>query len=119
MSEGWTVARDEKVPLNSFSDLFRHPKPPVALLKLTKEFAKSSDRRSASPLPPEIATVLYYAAIVTALLRHGSPISRLSLRALKEGVTWALEQPWLDEQMRGLFDEARAALAGAGQGTEP
>src|SRR5205823_4989142 len=87
-------------PLNSFGDLLSHPRPPLELLELTKEFAKTSDTRASSPLPPEVATVLYYAAIVAARLRHGAGITGLGARDLRDGIAWALRQPWLDGRVR-------------------
>jgi hypothetical protein len=96
--------------VSSFGDLFLHPRPPLQLLRLTKRFAKTSDRRKANPLPEEVATVLYYAAIVAALVRHGQRISRVSDSTLREGVEWVLEQGWVTAPLRGLFEEARAAI---------
>ena len=99
-----------EAPPGSFEDLFRHPRPPLPLLRLTKDFAKAADRPSDGPIPAEVATVLYYAAIVAALLRHGERISQLRDDELSAGVTWALEQPWLDGALRTLFVEARGRL---------
>jgi hypothetical protein len=96
--------------VSSFGELFLHPRPPLPLLRLTKRFAKTSDRRRANPVPEEVATVLYYAAIVAALLRHGERISRVSDSTLREGVDWVLEQEWVGGPLRRLFDEARAAI---------
>jgi hypothetical protein len=96
--------------VSSFGELFLHPRPPLPLLRLTKRFAKTSDRRKANPLPEEVATVLYYAAIVAALLRHGERISRVSDSTLGMGVDWVLQQPWVAGPLRGLFEEARAAI---------
>jgi hypothetical protein len=101
--------------VSNFGELFLHARPPLPLLRLTKRFAKTSDRRQTNPLPEEVATVLYYAAIVAALLRHGQRISRVSESTLREGVDWVLQQPWLSAALRGLFDEAHAAITpGAG-----
>jgi hypothetical protein len=97
--------------LHSFGDLFRHPKPPVELLRLTKEFAKSSDMRPASPLPSAVATLLYYAAVVAARIRCGERISQLTDDDLRQGVNWALEQAWIDSVMRKLFEEGRTFLS--------
>jgi hypothetical protein len=101
--------------VSNFGELFLHARPPLQLLRLTKRFAKTSDRRQANPLPEEVATVLYYAAIVAALLRHGERISRVSDSTLREGVDWVLEQEWVTGLLRGLFEEARGAITpGAG-----
>src|SRR5580658_3492598 len=49
--------------LRSFADLFHHPSPPIELLNMIKDFAKSNRDHPASGLPQEIASTLYYASI--------------------------------------------------------
>ena len=100
------------VGLHCFGDLLYHPSPPVELLVLAKQFAKTADQ--GGPLPPQIATFLYYAVIVVALLRHGARISRLSDQTLRDGLRWLSPQPWLDARARGLVAEGLAALPEAG-----
>jgi hypothetical protein len=102
--------------VSNFSALFLHPHPPLMLLRLTKRFAKTSDRRDANPLPAEVATVLYYAAIVAALLRHGERISRVSNHTLHDGVAWVLRQEWVVSPLRELFLEAEALWTGGQTG---
>jgi hypothetical protein len=105
--------------LRSFGDLFRHPSPPLDLLRLTKDFAKESDARGEDPLPPEIATVLYYGVIAVALVRHGRRISSLDDGRLCEGIEWVLGQPWVDPETGRVFGEAAKMLreGGAPPGT--
>jgi hypothetical protein len=95
----------------SFGALFLHPRPPLTMLRLTKRFAKTSDRRSANPLPSQVATVLYYAAIIAALLRHGERISGVDDAGLCEGTAWVLGQAWVTGPLRELFREAQALPA--------
>lgn len=96
--------------LKSFADLFQHPNPPVALLKLTKEFAKANRNHPESPLPREIATVLYFASIAAALVRCRKRITELDDAALREGFTWGRQQTWVDDATRTLFGEALELL---------
>jgi hypothetical protein len=108
-----SLARDvEAGQASNFGALFLHPHPPLPLLRLTKRFAKTSDRRAADPLPAEVATVLYYAAIVAARLRHGERISRVSDATLHDGTAWILRQQWVTGQLRELFVEAQEMFAG-------
>jgi hypothetical protein len=104
---GMPGSRGDAPGVSSFGELFLHPRPPLQLLRLTKRFAKTSDRRTANPLPEEVATVLYYAAIVAALMRHGERISRVSDATLRQGTDWVLERDWVGGPLRGLFEEAR------------
>jgi len=97
------AASDGGQPTN-FGELFRHPHPPKELLELVKDFAKTSDQRETCPLPAEISTVLYYASILSARLRLNEQISSLSPDSFRNGIRWALNQPWLGP-LRELFVE--------------
>lgn len=98
-------------PLSTFRDLFQHPRPPVELLELTKRFAKQCRNHPEHPLPEEVATVLYFLALAVALAKCGSRISKLSDAALREGIAWALEQPWLDESVRKTLQGLASSLS--------
>jgi hypothetical protein len=100
-------------PLLSFADLIHHPNPPIELLALIKDFSKTNASHPENGLPKEIAAVLYYAAIGSALLRLKARISRLSDAELRRGLCWAGEQPWLDPQTRLLMAQALTALGAA------
>jgi len=96
--------------IRSFADLFRHPRPPLKLLELTKQFAKASRNHPESPLPEEVASLLYYACIVAARLRCGRRISDLDDDALAKALRWVLQQEWLDAETRTLFRQGQQAL---------
>lgn len=97
-------------PIATFGDLLHHPAPPVALLDLVKEFAKTSRRAGQSYLPPEVATMLYYLTIAVALCRCDCCLTRLEGAALQEGFRWARAQPWADEVTRELLGRAEDRL---------
>jgi hypothetical protein len=105
------LGRPDGPEIHSLGKLFGHPSPPLALLRLTKDFAKTSDAQPGSALPPEIASMLYFAAIAAALVRLGERITALDDRALGDGVRWALAQSWIDGQTRSLFELAAHHLA--------
>ncbi len=94
----------------TFGQLLFHTQPPVELLDAVKRFAKASRADPDSPLPDEIATVLYFAAIAAAMVRCGQRITHMGDEALQYGLAWVRRQAWLDPQSRALFDEASAAL---------
>ena len=60
-------------PLRTFRELFHHPRPPVELLRLTKDFAKGRAGRSDAAVPKPIAEVLYTLSIVVAITRWCEP----------------------------------------------
>jgi len=99
------------VGVDNLAQLLSHPRPPIDLLLLAKEFAKSSDGRPSAPLPAEIATVLYYAAIAAALARLGQRITALGDDALRRGLRWAAERPWLVHPLPAVLQDGLAALA--------
>ncbi len=99
----------ETPPISSFNDLLHHPRPPVELLALTKAFAKACRSHPDSPLPDEVATVLYLGSIVAAIARCDRPISKLGGEGLRHGLDWALSQPWLDQSTRDLLQQGRQA----------
>jgi hypothetical protein len=88
--------------ITTFDDLLQHANPPLDLLKRTKNFAKSC-RMNPDLLPAEVATVIYYAAIVLARQRHGATITELPDELLEQGVKWTLAQPWVDERTKSIF----------------
>lgn len=109
-----TVCAAEELLLNSLGDLFSHPHPPIEMLVLVKDFAKAIGHHPDSPIPEEISTVIYLAAIVVAMVRCGERITDLDDAALRESVQWALSQKWLDAETRLLFQEGSRAIKKVG-----
>ena len=77
---------------------------------MTKQFGKDHREDPDSAVPPEVATVLYYGAILAALLRRGERITNLDDAKLCRGARWAVDQPWVDERTAALFREALSRL---------
>jgi hypothetical protein len=100
----------EGLLLRSFADLLHHPHPPVELLQLTKQFAKACWQHPDSPLPAEVAMLLYFASIAVALARCGQRITSLGDEALRPVFDWFARQPWVDEATRSLLSEGLGAL---------
>jgi hypothetical protein len=91
--------------VRSFADLLHHPRPPLALLTMTKEFAKANRSHPDRPLPEPVAALLYFASILVARLRRGRRITDLGDAALCRGLRWGVGQPWVDAAVRRLFRE--------------
>src|SRR5688572_21874743 len=47
------------------------PDPPLELLERVREFSQSCRNDRESQVPPEVATLLYYASLAAAWVRHG------------------------------------------------
>jgi hypothetical protein len=90
-------------PPQTFGELFRHPEPPVELLRLAQQFGKRHRQDPDSGLPAEIATAIYFVSIELARVRCGRPISELTAESLRKGVQWTLAQPWLDPATRAVL----------------
>ena len=97
----------------TFAQLLTMSDPPLDLLRLTKEFAKNHLADPLSPIPSEIASVLYFGAIAAALAHHAQSITNLDEKGIRDGFDWALNQQWIDVQLHELFTSAIGHL-GAG-----
>ena len=105
-----TLTHSTQYPLESFHDLLHHPRPPIELLRLTKDFAKLNHVDPSSLVPPEVSLLLYYGCIIVALLRCNQRISKLADDDLRNGLNWAVKQPWADQETRSLFREGLTLL---------
>lgn len=100
----------EGLLLRSLRDVLQHPHPPMELLQLTKDFAKAHEKSPRSPLPPEVARLLYLAAIAAAWARCGRRITSLDDAQLARAFDWALDQSWADRATRKLIASGRRLL---------
>lgn len=90
--------------IKTFRDLLVHPHPPEDLLNLVKQFAKAHLSSGSSPLPREVAQVLYFGAIVSGLLQGYRGVSTLTSGEVRRGAEWAMRLPWIDEDLLRLFN---------------
>ena len=97
-------------PINTFGEMLAHPRPPLELLELVKDFAESN-RGPTAALPSDIAAMLYVLCIATAQVRLGQRITELDDEALARQIHWALGQDWIDSAASGLLSQCRQALA--------
>ncbi len=92
----------------TFGDLLFHPQPSTPALRLVKEFAKRLNENAWLAYPEDVATVLYYAAIVAAELRAHTAITDLPREEVLKGYRWSRDLAWIPAKLRQLFDEALA-----------
>jgi hypothetical protein len=97
--------------VRTFRDLFLHPSPPIHLLQLTKSFAKNHLQHPDSPLPPEVATVLYYTSIATAWTRLHRRISELTPANLQQGLHQILSYNWLHPDLRPILSQTAQSFS--------
>jgi hypothetical protein len=93
----------QRAQIRTCAELFRHPKPPIELLRFVKEFGKAIQTHEHTACPAEIGAVVYYCSLGAALVHQETRIGRLSDEEMREGFGKLTALPWLDETSRGLF----------------
>ena len=104
--------------LKSFGDLLAHPRPPLGLLKMMKDFGKACRISPGCAMPREISSVIYFASILVAMTKRSRRITKLSDSDLRKAVRWALDQPWLEDITRTIFLDGQRFLAGVANGNQ-
>lgn len=103
--------------LKSYEDLFDHENPPIELLQIIKDYAKTCLSAKNSPFPSEVASVLYYTTIAAAMARCRRRISSLTDEKLREGFEWVLARPWKNKSISRLMKQAIDSLEKKAGGT--
>lgn len=107
-------ARTQGLLVRSLGELFQHPKPPLDLLKLAKDYFKLNQSHPKSDLPADVALGLYYLCIAVALWRHQQRITSLGRDELAAAFRWMQSQTWMDEASKRAASEA-ARVIGEGE----
>lgn len=76
---------------------------PDALMHRLKHQFKLDSTSADSPLPAEVATVLYI-ALIAAGHRAGRSLTSLDLASLRDRAQWAARRRWLDPMLADLFN---------------
>lgn len=100
-------------PVDTFGDLITSKCPPIGLLRLAKDFFKSSPKHPRRPLPIDVAQVLYYAVIIAARMRCSESLTTADDVALVKGLRWALSRKWLpaeEDLIRPLLQQGLDAI---------
>jgi len=105
------VSRARKAGINTFGDLFKHPHPPVEMLKFAKEFGKAAIGHGKTIWPRGACEVLYYASYAAALVCWRDRIGTLSNTDLKNGFRKLASRPWVTKEMKVLLEKAGARLS--------
>jgi len=91
---------------NSYGVLLNDPLTEIIILKKIKEENKKLAQHKNSDIEYEIITVIYYAAIASALVYHDQKITSFSYDHLKDKYISLLNNTWLTADLRNLFQEA-------------
>ena len=94
--------------IKTFGQLFRHPSPPIEILKLAKDFFK----RMAGVHPKDsaeyqVAYACYVLSVTVVRIKHEKRITNLSDASLLKGLDWTLRQAWVETSIRQVLDQAR------------
>ncbi|HKD38496.1 MAG TPA: sigma-70 family RNA polymerase sigma factor, partial [Pirellulales bacterium] len=80
--------------------VFADSAPPIDLLRAIKDWSRRSTRSKDSPLPLDVASLLYFASIAAAQVRRGEWISKLDPAIFHRGVEMFLAESWVGEPVR-------------------
>jgi hypothetical protein len=94
----------------SFGQLLADDRPSADLLQRVQRFAKACKTNADGPLPQEVASVLYFAAIIKSMVALNQRTSALGDTALVTGVRWSLERSWLTTSLRKLLESGMQQL---------
>jgi hypothetical protein len=97
----------------TLNDIFTDPAPSIESLRAIKDWSRRSSRSKDSPLPLDVASLLYFASIAAAQVPRGQWISKLDPAIFGRGIEMFLAEPWLREPLRGLLQESHAQAKSA------
>ena len=92
---------------NSYGVLINDPLTDVTILKKIKDNSKKLSQHINSNDEYDVITVIYYAAIASALVFHNRRITSFSYGHLNKKFISLLEHTWLTSDIRNLFQKAR------------
>jgi len=92
---------------NSYGILINNPLTDVTILKKIKNNNKKLSQNVNSDVEYDVITVIYYAAIASALVYHNQRITSFSYVHLNKKFISLLEHTWLTSEIKNLFQKAR------------
>jgi hypothetical protein len=97
------------VARQTLRDLLLDSKTDLAVIKTLKDYGKKLVRRGGPEAKQAAATVIYYAAIASALVFHAHKITQHSCQTLREAYAELEQKPWVPPELKDLFRRAKAA----------
>jgi hypothetical protein len=108
-SEERVASAAQEAGIGTFGELFRHPRPPLGLLRFAKNFGKGICRGKCV-WPRKVGEVLNYASYAAALMVWNERIGNLGRDDLQKGFRQLAERRWVDEALKALFKESGEKL---------
>ena len=90
----------------SFAALLADPATDIAIIRKIKEFNKTLVDSAPSAEAHDVAAVVYYAAIASALAHHDKRITSFSYASLRDSLKKLVESPWITPDLVALFQKA-------------
>ncbi|MFC1604646.1 hypothetical protein ACFL5F_06425 [Planctomycetota bacterium] len=91
---------------NSYGVLLNDPLTDITILTKIKDNNKKLAQHISSETEYDVITVIYYAAIASALIYHDQRITSFSYDHLNDKYTSLLENTWLTSDLREVFQKA-------------
>lgn len=90
------------------------PDAPQSVIEQIKAHAKQITKTTTSADEKEAATVLYYAAIASALVFHNQRITKIRYANLKRSLDTLAAKTWVSKEITGLLEDAANVCAKQG-----
>jgi len=102
---------DELLPTvgRTTSDLLLDSKTDLSVMKTLKDYYKALARPGGPEAKQAAVTVIYYAAIASALVFHAHKITKHPYQTLREAYAELEQKPWVPPELKDLFRRAKAA----------
>lgn len=98
--------KSDHIEPRTIAELFQQSRPSLDLLNAVKRWSKHSAGQTHAALPKEISATIYYASLAAAQVRLNERITTTSPEMLRFGFQTMLEQTWLTDDLRSLFEAA-------------
>jgi hypothetical protein len=90
-----------------FKKVLKDPQTDILVIRKIKDYSKRFVTSARSEAEHDAATVIYFAAIASALLFHDIKITKFSYKTLDESFSKLIGEKWINADIAELFSQAR------------
>jgi hypothetical protein len=90
-----------------FRKVLKDPQTDILVIKKIKDYSKKLVVSAKSEAEHDAATVIYFAAIASALLFHNTKITKFSHKTLDESFSKLINEKWINADIAELFSQAQ------------